>query len=190
MKWLTRRHSSWFPRSPPQSPKRTSSSCPGEGLLASHEGTPVLPTSRFPAPCMCGRAQMGSCLYYPLQFPSIAAPLCFIIWSISHCSASLVIANVQHHSRIYSQYSSERRALITWLRLSGCTPFVTTRCCRYPVGVIQHPDACPLTDATGLVLLRLLRTPAMLNQRLVHKIASLCKGAETRYCGWKPALTV
>lgn len=46
---------------------------------------------------------------------------------------------------------------LTWLRLSGCAALVPPRCARYPVGVIQHPDDCPLTEATGLVLL--LRRP-------------------------------
>lgn len=46
---------------------------------------------------------------------------------------------------------------LTWLRLSGCAALVPPRCTRYPVGVIQHPDDCPLTEATGLVLL--LRRP-------------------------------
>lgn len=55
--------------------------------------------------------------------------------------------------------ASKSHTVITWLRLRGCTPFVTTRCDRYPVGVIQHPDDCPLTEATGLVLLVPLRMP-------------------------------
>lgn len=55
--------------------------------------------------------------------------------------------------------ASKGHTVLTWLRLRGCTPFVTTRCGRYPVGVIQHPDDCPLTEATGLVLLVLLRMP-------------------------------
>lgn len=46
---------------------------------------------------------------------------------------------------------------LTWLRLSGCAALVPPRGTRYPVGVIQHPDDCPLTEATGLVLL--LRRP-------------------------------
>lgn len=46
---------------------------------------------------------------------------------------------------------------LTWLRLSGCAALVPPRGARYPVGVIQHPDDCPLTEATGLVLL--LRRP-------------------------------
>lgn len=45
----------------------------------------------------------------------------------------------------------------SWLRLSGCAALVPPRGTRYPVGVIQHPDDCPLTEATGLVLL--LRRP-------------------------------
>lgn len=57
---------------------------------------------------------------------------------------------------------------LTWLRLRGCTPLVTTRWERYPVGVMQHPDDCPLTEATGLLLLLLLRMPAR-----CHKLSPL-----------------
>lgn len=46
---------------------------------------------------------------------------------------------------------------LTWLRLSGCAALVPPRCARYPVGVMQHPEAWPLTEATGLVLV--LRRP-------------------------------
>lgn len=51
----------------------------------------------------------------------------------------------------------QRPLVLTWLRLSGCAALVPPRWARYPVGVIQHPDDCPLTEATGLVLL--LRRP-------------------------------
>ena len=54
---------------------------------------------------------------------------------------------------------------LTWLRLSGCAALVPPRGARYPVGVIQHPDDCPLTEATGLVLL--LRRPKKVSQALV-----------------------
>lgn len=68
---------------------------------------------------------------------------------------SISKAILKHHV----QRSEKVTQSLTWLRLRGCTPFVTTRCERYPVGVMQHPDDCPLTEATGLVLLVLLRMP-------------------------------
>lgn len=52
---------------------------------------------------------------------------------------------------------SQQPLALTWLRLSGCAALVPPRCARYPVGVIQHPEDCPLTEATGLVLV--LRRP-------------------------------